>query len=250
MTNDKTPNGNGNGSAVVPRRMKQWTKMKGENSWTMFKLMAEFVDGFEILNNIGPCISIFGSARTKPDHPYYQKATDIAKRLTEEGYGIITGGGPGIMEAGNKGAKLNGGVSVGLNISLPFEQHNNPFIDTDKSLDHRYFFIRKVMFVKYAQAFVVMPGGFGTMDELFEVLTLIQTGKITKVPVILVGTEYWTGLKDWITKVMIGEAHNASVVDLDLIPITDSIDEVVQIINDFYAVDNSENNKLAPNYEL
>jgi uncharacterized protein (TIGR00730 family) len=249
MLNDKEENGNGS-SNITPRRMKQWTKMKGENAWTMFKVMAEFVDGFEILNNIGPCISIFGSARTKPDQKYYKKAIDIARRLTEEGYGIITGGGPGIMEAGNKGAKLYGGVSVGLNISLPFEQHHNPYIDLDKSLDHRYFFIRKVMFVKYAQAFVVMPGGFGTMDELFEVLTLIQTGKITKVPVILVGSEYWTGLKDWIANVMIGEAKNASPIDLDLIPITDSEDDVVQIINDFYSVDNSDHNKLAPNYEL
>ena len=153
------------------KRRKEWTKMKGENAWTMFKVMAEFVDGFEKLNTIGPCVSIFGSARTKPEHPNYKKAIDIARRFTEEGYGIITGGGPGIMEAGNKGAKVYGGTSVGLNIELPFEQHHNPYIDDDKSLDHRYFFVRKVMFVKYAQAFVVLPGGFGTMDELFEVLT-------------------------------------------------------------------------------
>ena len=239
-----------NGTTVAPRRMKQWTKMKGENAWTMFKVMAEFVDGFEILNNIGPCISIFGSARTKPDHPHYKKAIDIARRLTEEGYGIITGGGPGIMEAGNKGAKLYGGPSVGLNIDLPFEQHHNPYIDDDKSLNHRYFFVRKVMFVKYAQAFVVLPGGYGTMDELFEVLTLIQTGKITKVPVILVGTDYWTGLKDWIRNVMCEQAQNVNAIDLNLIPITDDVEEVVRIINEFYPIDNSNSNTLAPNYEL
>ena len=248
MDNDKVQNGNGS-STATPRRLKQWTKMKGENAWTMFKVLAEFVDGFEVLNNIGPCISIFGSARTKPDAPYYKKATDIARRLTEEGFGVITGGGPGIMEAGNKGAKIAGGVSVGLNIHLPFEQHHNPYIDPDKNLDHRYFFTRKVMFVKYAQAFVVMPGGFGTMDELFEVLTLIQTGKITKVPVILVGSEYWTGLKNWIRDVMLEQAGNVNAIDLDLIPITDSEDEVVRIIIDFYSADNVDN-KLAPNYEL
>lgn len=238
-----------NGSAT-PRRMKQWTKMKGENAWTMFKVIAEFVDGFEILNNIGPCISIFGSARTKPEHPYYKKAIDIARRLTEEGYGIITGGGPGIMEAGNKGAKLYGGASVGLNIDLPFEQHHNPYIDVDKSLNHRYFFVRKVMFVKYAQAFVVLPGGFGTMDELFEVLTLIQTGKITKVPVVLVGSSFWNGLKDWIKNIMLEQERNINPADLDLLPITDDVEEVVKIINDFYAIDNEGNHKLAPNYEL
>lgn len=245
MTHDKDLNG-----TATPRRMKQWTKMKGENAWTMFKVMAEFVDGFEILNNIGPCISIFGSARTKPDHPYYKKAIDIARRLTEEGYGIITGGGPGIMEAGNKGAKLYGGASVGLNIDLPFEQHHNPYIDVDKSLNHRYFFVRKVMFVKYAQGFVVLPGGFGTMDELFEVLTLIQTGKITKVPVVLYGSSFWNGLKDWIKNIMLEQEHNVNADDLNLLPITDDVEEVVKIINEFYAADNEGNHKLAPNYEL
>ncbi len=245
MTHDKDLNG-----TAAPRRMKQWTKMKGENAWTMFKVMAEFVDGFEILNNIGPCISIFGSARTKPEHPYYKKAIDIARRLTEEGYGIITGGGPGIMEAGNKGAKLYGGASVGLNIDLPFEQHHNPYIDVDKSLNHRYFFVRKVMFVKYAQGFVVLPGGFGTMDELFEVLTLIQTGKITKVPVVLFGSSFWNGLKDWIKNIMLEQEHNVNADDLNLLPITDDVEEVVKIINDFYAADNEGNHKLAPNYEL
>lgn len=230
------------------RRMKEWTKMKGENAWTMFKVIAEFVDGFEKLNSIGPCVSIFGSARTKPDHPYYQKAVDIAKRFTEGGYGIITGGGPGIMEAGNKGAHQSGGVSVGLNIELPFEQHHNPYIDNDKSLDHRYFFVRKVMFVKYAQAFIVLPGGFGTMDELFEVLTLIQTRKITRVPIVLVGASFWTGLKDWIVQTMLEQERNINPDDLDLFHITDDVDDVFNYIDEFYS--GGHNNKLAPNYEL
>lgn len=225
---------------------KKWNHMKGENSWTMFKVISEFVDGFERLNRIGPCVSIFGSARTKPDHKYYQLAVDTAKKLTDEGYGIITGGGPGVMEAANKGAFLNNATSVGLNIDLPFEQFNNQYIDQDKILNYNYFFIRKVMFVKYAQAFVVMPGGFGTLDELFEVLTLIQTNKIAKVPVILMGTEFWGGLKDWIVGTMLEKENNISPKDLDLMPITDSIDEVVQYINDFYqGTDN-----LKPNYEF
>ena len=231
------------------KRRKEWTKMKGENAWTMFKVMAEFVDGFEKLNTIGPCVSIFGSARTKPEHPYYKKAIDIARRFTEEGYGIITGGGPGIMEAGNKGAKVYGGTSVGLNIELPFEQHHNPYIDDDKSLDHRYFFVRKVMFVKYAQAFVVLPGGFGTMDELFEVLTLIQTGKITRVPIVLVGTPFWNGLREWLYNIMLEQERNINLKDLDLFLITDDIEETVKYVNDFYSIE-SPNNKLAPNYEL
>lgn len=213
----------------------QWSEMKGENSWTMFKVIAEFVDGYERLNKIGPCVSIFGSARTKPEHKYYKMSVDIAKLLVNEGYGIITGGGPGIMEAGNKGAMEAGGTSVGLNIELPFEQGHNPYIDVDKVFDFKYFFIRKVMFVKYAQALVVLPGGFGTMDELFEVLTLKQTSKVSPIPIILVGSEFWTGLKDWIKNVMCDQFANVSPADLDLMPITDDPNEVVQIINDFYA---------------
>jgi uncharacterized protein (TIGR00730 family) len=147
--------------------MKKWTKIRGENAWTMFKVMAEFVDGFEVLNNIGPCVSIFGSARTKPGTFYYELATQVASRLTEEGFGVITGGGPGIMEAGNKGAWMKEGTSVGLNIELPFETSHNPYIAPALNLKHRYFFVRKVMFVKYAQGFIVMPGGFGTLDEKF-----------------------------------------------------------------------------------
>jgi len=232
---------------LPPRLMKQWTQIKGENAWTMFKVIAEFVDGFESLNRIGPCISIFGSARTKADSPHYQTAVKIAQKLTDAGFGIITGGGPGIMEAANKGASMQGGVSVGLNIDLPFEQSHNPYIDSDKNLNHRYFFVRKVMFVKYAQGFVVLPGGFGTLDEAFEVLTLMQTKKITPVPVILVGTSFWSGLKDWIVEVMLEKEKNINREDLDLIPIMDDPDDVVRYINDFYA---QRDDLLSPNYTL
>lgn len=228
--------------------MKKWTHIPGENSWTLFKVIAELVDGFETLNKLGPCISIFGSARTQPDNRYYKLASRIAQRLTEEGYGIISGGGPGIMEAANKGAYLEGGLSVGLNIDLPFEQSHNPYIDPDKNLNFRYFFVRKVMFVKYAQGFVVLPGGFGTLDELFEVLTLIQTKKISAVPVILVGAEYWSGMREWIQNTMLEQAGNISAKDMNLIPITDDVEEVVKIINDFYAEEAPH--KLEPNYEL
>ena len=226
---------------------KQWTKLEGENSWTMFKVLAEFVDGFETLNKLEPCISVFGSARTKPEDPYYQLAVDVAKRLVEAGFGVITGGGPGIMEAANKGGYMNGGLSVGLNINLPFEQSHNPYIDPDKNIDHRYFFVRKVMFVKYAQAFVAMPGGFGTLDELFEVLTLIQTKKITNVPVILVGKEFWQGLVDWVKNTMLDKYNNISAKDMDMIPITDDVDEVVQIIEDFY---DKGKHVIKPNYDM
>ena len=229
-------------------QMKEWTKIKGENAWTMFKVMAEFVEGFETLNKIGPCISIFGSARTKPSHPYYLLATQIAKRMTESGFGVISGGGPGIMEAANKGASMNNGVSVGLNIDLPFEQNNNPFIDDDKNLNYRYFFVRKVMFVKYAQAFIVLPGGFGTLDELFEVLTLIQTKKITRVPVILAGTEFWAGMVDWISKTMLEDNGNISAKDLELIPMMDDPDEIAAYINNWYSGEHPAT--LEPNYEL
>ncbi len=229
------------------KSVKKWDKtIKGENSWTMFKVISEMVDGFETMNQIGPCVSIFGSARTKPDQKYYKLTVKLAKKLTKEGYGVITGGGPGIMEAGNKGAKKGGGASVGLNIDIPFEQHFNPWIDQDKNLMFRYFFIRKVMFVKYAQAFVVMPGGFGTLDEMFEVLTLIQTTMASKVPVILVGTDFWGGLRKWIKETMLEKYATISPKDIDLIPMTDDLDEVISIINDFYAKDH----KLKPNYEL
>ena len=231
------------------RHMKQWSKIKGENAWTMFKVISEFVESFEVMNNIDPCISIFGSARTKPEDKYYKLAVDVAHKLTLEGFGVITGGGPGIMEAGNKGASMSeDGLSVGLNIDLPFEQSHNPYIDPEHNLNFRYFFVRKVMFVKYAQAFVVLPGGYGTMDELFEVLTLIQTKKITKVPVILVGSGFWTGMKEWIEKVMLDHG-NINEDDLDLIPIVDTAEEVIEIINKFYN-SGSDGAKLSPNYEL
>jgi len=240
---------NENGLTANPKHpMKTWDQeLRGENSWMMFKVLSEFVDGFETLNKMGPCVSIFGSARTRPEHPYYKMAVDIARLLTEEGYGVITGGGPGIMEAGNKGATMYGGKSVGLNIRLPFEQSSNQYIDPDKNLNFRFFFVRKVMFVKYAQAFVALPGGFGTMDELFEVLTLVQTGKIRKVPVVLVGTKYWSGLLDWIKEVMMERENNVSPDDLDLMPMTDSPEEVVNIINEFY---NQKAAALSPNYDL
>lgn len=231
------------------RHMQKWSEIKGENSWTMFKVIAEFVDGFEIMNRLDPCVSIFGSARTKPDDKYYQLATNIAAKFIDEGFGVITGGGPGIMEAANKGAYLQGGLSVGLNIDLPFEQFNNPYIEAKNTLHHRYFFVRKVMFVKYAQAFVVCPGGFGTLDELFEVLTLIQTNKISPVPVVLVGTEYWGGLKQWIIDVMLKQFGNVSEKDIDLLPIVDDPDEVVAIIRKFY--DGSDHmHSIKQNYEL
>ena len=236
-----------NNNETKVQGLKQWTKIKGENSWTMFKVIAEFVEAFERMNHIRPSVSIFGSARTKPDQKYYKLSVDMAKRLTDEGYGVITGGGPGIMEAGNKGAFENGGLSIGLNIDLPFEQNHNPWIDPEHNLDFRYFFVRKVMFVKYAQAFIAMPGGFGTMDELFEVLTLIQTGKITKVPVILVGNDFWGGMREWIQNTMLEQYGNINADDMDLIPIVETPDEVMAIINDFYG---KLGDNHTTNYEL
>ena len=211
---------------------KEWQKVKAESSWRIFKIMAEFVEGFETMNKIGPCVSIYGSARTKPEHPYYQMTVELAKLLADEGYGIITGGGPGIMEAANKGAREAGGKSVGLNIDLPHEQFYNEYIDSDKLINHNYFFVRKVMFVKYGQAFIFMPGGFGTLDELFECLTLIQTNKIEPVPVVLVGSDFWNGMKDWIKGTVLEQEGNISAKDLDLLPITDDINEVVRIITE------------------
>ena len=215
-------------------QQKTWNEIRANDSWAIFKIMSEFVNGYESMGRIGPSVSIFGSARTKPDNPYYQLAERIAYKISKAGYGVITGGGPGIMEAGNKGAHIGGGVSVGLNIVLPFEQHFNPYIDKDKNLNFDYFFVRKVMFVKYSQGFVVMPGGFGTLDELFEAITLIQTKKIGKFPIILVGTEFWSGLIDWFKNVMIEKYHNASPEDMNLIKVVDTEDEVVEILDNFY----------------
>ena len=224
-------------------KQKTWNEIKTNDSWAIFKVMSEFVDGYEKLSRIGPCVSVFGSARTKPGEAYYRLAENIAFKLTQNGYGVITGGGPGIMEAGNKGAQRGGGVSVGLNIELPFEQHDNPYIDQGKSLEFDYFFVRKVMFVKYAQGFVAMPGGFGTLDELFEAITLIQTKKIGKFPIVLVGTSFWAGLMDWIKDMMLQKNGNISEDDLDLFKIVDTPDEVVDVINNFY-----KKHQLSPNF--
>ncbi|MGQ9846261.1 MAG: LOG family protein [Bacteroidales bacterium] len=213
---------------------KSWHEIKTHDSWHIFKIMAEFVQGFEKLSQIGPCVSIFGSARTKPENKYYQLAENIAYNLTQKGFGIITGGGPGIMEAANKGAKRGGGKSVGVNIVLEFEQHPNPYIDKDKIINFNYFFVRKVMFMKYAQGFVILPGGFGTFDELFEALTLIQTHKIARFPIVLVGKDYWSGLIEWIKSKVLAEEHNISEKDLDLIYITDDADDVANHIHDYY----------------
>ena len=213
---------------------KDWNEIKTNDSWVIFKVMSEFVDGFEKLAKIGPCVSIFGSARTKPEEPFYQMAEEIAAKLVRHGYGVITGGGPGIMEAGNKGAKSESGKSVGLNIELPHEQGNNIYIDPDKLISFDYFFVRKVMFVKYSQGFIVMPGGFGTLDELFEAITLIQTQKIGRFPIVLVGKKFWEGLFEWVVNTMLAEG-NISKGDLDLFSIVETPTEAVKVIDDFYS---------------
>jgi hypothetical protein len=222
-------------------RMKNWNETKTNDSWALFKIMGEFVSGFEKLSSIGPCISIFGSARTQGDHPTYLLTVEIAKGISEMGYGIISGGGPGIMEAANKGAQEANGVSVGLNIELPFEQKSNPYIDQDKLIDFQYFFVRKVMFVKYAQGFVVMPGGVGTLDELFEAFTLLQTSKVNKFPIILVGRKFWEGLINWIKDKLLGE-NNISSEDLELFEVVDTKEEVMDCLNRFYIKDNFKPN--------
>lgn len=214
---------------------KDWSEIKSKDSWQIFKIMAEFVEGFETLARIGPCVSIFGSARTEPHHPHYKLAEEVAYKLAMSGFGIITGGGPGIMEAGNKGARMANGKSVGLNIDLPFEQQSNPYIDMDKLINFDYFFVRKLMFTKYAQGFVVLPGGFGTMDELFEALTLIQTGKVARFPIVLVEKDYWSGLMDWVKSTMNEEHGNISPKDLDLIELVDTADEAAEFITKFYS---------------
>lgn len=216
-------------------RAKGWNETKTNDSWSIFKIMAEFVEGFEKLSRIKPCVTIFGSARSPEDSEYYKLARDIAFELSKNGYGIITGGGPGIMEAGNRGAADGGGTSVGLNIDLPFEQSSNPYIDQDKLLVFDYFFVRKVMFTKYSQGFIVMPGGFGTLDELFEALTLIQTGKIGRFPIVLVGKSYWGGLIDWIKGTLLEEHRTISPEDLNLYRVVDTAEDAVAHINNFYS---------------
>lgn len=221
--------------------MKNWNEIRTNDSWSLFKVMSEFVNGYEKLSSIGPCISIFGSARTKSNHPTYILTTEIAKAVSKLGYGVITGGGPGIMEAANKGANEVGGVSVGLNINLPMEQESNKYIDKDKLIDFQYFFVRKVMFVKYAQGFIVMPGGVGTLDELFESFTLLQTSKINKFPIILVGRDYWKGLIDWIEEKLLRQ-NNISPEDLKLFEVVDTVEEVIECLNRFYKIDNFKPN--------
>lgn len=213
---------------------KDWQEIKVTDSWQIFKIMAEFVEGFEKLSRIGPCVSVFGSARTRPESRYYNMATEIGLLLTRSGYGVITGGGPGIMEAANKGAHETGGKSVGLNIELPFEQYSNPYIDKDKLMTYDYFFVRKVMFTKYSQGFIVLPGGFGTMDELFEAMTLIQTEKIARFPIVLVGSSYWNGLISWMKAQMQELESNIKEEDLNLFRVVDTAEEAVSHIVRFY----------------
>ena len=230
---------------IIQDKLKQktWNEIRTNDSWAIFKIMAEFVNGYETMGRIGPCVSIFGSARTQPDDPFYLLAEKVAYKISKAGYGVITGGGPGIMEASNKGAHLGGGASVGLNIELPFEQHYNPYIDRDKNLNFDYFFVRKVMFVKYSQGFVVMPGGFGTLDEMFEAITLIQTKKIAKFPIILVGTAFWSGLMAWVQEVLVTREKTVSAKDMDLFKIVDTEDEVLDVLDKFY-----KKYDLSPNF--
>ena len=216
------------------REFQENQSLKQHDSWGIFKIMSEFVTGYERLSEIGPCVSVFGSARIQPYSKYYNLATEIAERIVEMGFGVITGGGPGIMEAANKGAAQGEGASVGINIELPFEQHDNPYVDRDKNLHFNYFFARKVMFVRYSQAFVVFPGGFGTMDELFEAITLIQTTKIEPFPIILVGSEFWNGLVSWIKEVLLDKFGNIGAKDMDIFKVVDTADEVEEIIEKFY----------------
>ena len=214
---------------------RDWNEIKSYDSWVIFKVMSEFVEGFEKLAKIGPCVTIFGSARTPENHDYYKTAHEIAAKLVRHGYGVITGGGPGIMEAGNRGARSEGGKSVGLNILLPFEQKGNIYIDPDKLITFDYFFVRKVMFTKYSQGFIVMPGGFGTLDELFEALTLIQTKKIGRFPIVLIGKKFWSGLLGWIETVLLNAENNISKEDLELYKVVETASEAVDVIDDFYS---------------
>lgn len=212
-------------------KQKTWSDIKSHDSWSVFKIMSEFVDGMDRLSTIGPCVAIFGSARTKPDDPYYKLTTEIAIELTKLGFGIITGGGPGIMEAANKGACECNATSVGLNIRLPYEKHGNQYID--KEIDFNYFFVRKTLFMRYAQGYIVMPGGLGTLDELFEALTLIQTDKMVDFPVVLVGKEYWSGLIQWMREVLLTR-QMIKEEDFDIFHLVDTKEEAVTVIKEFY----------------
>jgi uncharacterized protein (TIGR00730 family) len=213
--------------------------------WRVFRIMSEFVNGFDVLAHIPPSIAVFGSARTKDDDPNYRAATETARLLAEAGFGIITGGGPGIMEAANKGAQEGGNLSIGCNIELPFEQSSNEYLDV--SLDFRYFFVRKTLFVKYSCGFIIFPGGFGTMDELFEALTLIQTKKVSNFPVILYGSQYWGGLMNWLRDTML-EMENISPGDLDLLRVSDDPEEICALVCEAY-MQNEQLEKVDPNRE-
>ncbi len=212
---------------------KSWTQTKAHDSWSVFKIMSEFVEGFEKLSKIGPCVAVFGSARTREGDESYHTAEELAYMLTKKGFGIITGGGPGVMEAANKGAHIAGGISVGLNINLPHEQHYNPYIDEDKRISFDYFFVRKTIMMRYAQGYVVLPGGFGTLDELFESITLIQTHKLVRFPVVLINKGYWEGLIKWIKSQLLAEGM-ISENDLELFSLVDTVEEAVNVIEDFY----------------
>jgi len=217
-------------AAITP---KNWNEIKTHDSWSVFKIMSELVEGYEKMARIGPCVTIFGSARVSPNSKYYKVAEEIAYLITKKGFGVISGGGPGIMEAANKGAHFGGGRSVGLNIRLPFEQTANPFIDADKLLTFDYFFVRKLMFMKYSQGYIVLPGGFGTLDEFFEAVTLIQTHKLVRFPIVVVGKEYWSGLIDWI-KARLVEEKNIAAEDLEIFTLVDSPAEAVNVIEEYY----------------
>lgn len=212
---------------------KTWNEVKATDSWAVFKIMSELVDGYETLAKIGPCVSIFGSARTTPADKEYRLAEEIAYLLAKKGFGVITGGGPGIMEAANKGAHFAGGKSVGLNIALPHEQMPNPFIDTDKFLNFDYFFVRKVMFMKYSQGYIVLPGGFGTLDEFFEAITLIQTHKLVKFPIVMVDTDYWAGLLAWMKEKLL-TTKKISESDLEIFNTVDKASDAIAVIEEFY----------------
>ena len=216
---------------MTPMNQSNETNLNNE-AWRMFRILSEFVEGFETLSDIGPAVTVFGSARTQVDNPYYQKAVECGSKLVKKELAVITGGGPGIMEAANKGAFEAQGTSVGLNISLPMEQEPNPY--QTHEINFRYFFARKVMFVKYAVGFICFPGGFGTMDEFFESMTLIQTHKTAPFPVVLIGTEFWSGLVDWMKQTMLEKHGTISENDMDLFRVTDSVDEAVKIIYDCY----------------
>ncbi|MCX6286583.1 MAG: TIGR00730 family Rossman fold protein [Bacteroidetes bacterium] len=223
-------------------QQKSWSEMISVDTWEIFKVMSEMVEGFDKLSKIGPCVSIFGSARTPESNKYYHLAEEIAYLLTKNGFGVITGGGPGIMEAANKGAHFAGGKSVGLNISLPFEQKPNPFIDRTRLLNFDFFYVRKTMFMRYSMGFIALPGGFGTLDELTEAITLIQTHKLVRFPIVLVCREYWQGFTEWITKKVLPESM-ISENDLDLFTVVDTAEEAVKQITTFY-----ETYALKPNF--